>query len=441
MRYLLFVIFFCLHDFPSKSQSADSIISQLKAINQAVVNKSCIGGNRPLVSNRAMNIFLADKTGYLSESSDLSLFTNYVTLNSAEGKLTVNHNFQKAAGIDEPIKRLLSVGVSAKFANGFAAGFLDGKFENELGLTLNYKCLGAVKTHCGNQTLYLQQKQSMNALRAAIVYSLEIEIMEKEADFKKAIAHVDSDDIPGQNPDSAKAVMMENFYQQLAAEYVEKFAMLQAETLTETNNFKRISTSWTSFTAYVPLAFPAYTTAKSFTKPFSEKHPYPLALLLSHTRLWESAKAGRLFFTLGGSLVFNNSKLSYGLQKINLNDYKNLGGTDTIRLATVKNDRVYIGEYKAFLSAAFNARVVYFPASSHVGISFLLEQNTGGYKLLNGRLGIPIVLINSKKTPAVNMEFQVLFFDMNKKIAVDRKKENRTAIGVNIGIPLSRLMY
>jgi len=441
MQYLLFVIFFCLRAFSLKSQSTDSLIAQLKSINQAVVNRSCIRDNLPVISNRAMNIFLADKTGYVAGSTDLSLFTNYVTLNSTEGKLTINHNFQKATGIDEPIKKLLSVGVNVNFANGFATRFLDDKFENELGLTLNYKWLGAVKTHCDNQTDQLRKKQSMNALRAAILNSLEIEIRQQESDFKRALDNVDSTIVPGQNVDTAKALMLENFYQHVAEEYAEKFAMLQAETLTQTNNFKRITTSWTSATVYVPLSFPAYTTAPSFTVPFTEKHPYPLALMLSHTRLWESAKAGRLFFTLGGTLLFNNSKLSYGLEKISVNDYKNLGGTDTIRLATIKNDRVYIGEYKTFLDARFDARVVYFPASSHIGISFLLEQNTGGYKLLNGRLGIPVVLINSKKTPAVNIEFQVLFFDINKKIAVDKKQGNKTAIGVNVGIPFSRLMY
>lgn len=441
MRYLLFSIFFFLHASSLKSQSADSIIIQLKSVNQAVVNKSCTRGNLPVISNRAMNVFLADKTGYVGENSDLSLFTNYVTLNSTEGKLTINHNFQKATGIDEPIKKLLSVGISTNFANGFAASFLDDKFENELGLTINYKWLGAVKTHCGNQTDHLQKKQSMNALRAAIVYSLEIEMDQKEADFKRAVDSIDSTTIPGQKPATAKALVLKNFYQHLAVEYVEKFAMLQAEILTQTNNFKRITTSWTSATAYVPMVFPAYTTAQSFTTSLREKHPYPLALMLSHTRLWESAKSGRLFFTLGGTLLFNNSKLSYGLEKISINQYKNLGGTDTLRLATVKNDRVYIGDYKTSLDASFDVRIVYFPASSHIGISFLLEQNTGGYKLLNGRLGIPVVLSNPRKMPAVNIEFQVVFFDMNQKIAVDKKLGNKTAIGVNVGIPFSRLMY
>jgi hypothetical protein len=441
MRYFQFFLFFHLFSFSLQSQSADSIIARLKYINRAVVSKSCSGGTLPVISNRAMNIFLADKTGYLSESTDLSLFTNYVTLNSIEGKLTINHNFQQAAGIDDPIKKLFSVGVSANIANSFASGFLDKKFENELGLTLNYKWLSKVKTHCNDRPADILKKRSMDALRAAIFYSLQIEIKEKEAAFKIAINRIDNPDVPGQNLDTATALVFKNFDENLEAEYAEKFARLQAEALTQTNNFRLITTGWTSLTAYVPLAFPTYSVAPSFVFPFSEKHPYALEIMLSHTRIWESAKAGRLFFTLGSNLLFNNSKLSYGLDKITIGDYKNMGGTDTIHLAGLNNRLAYIGNYKTFITPSLNARVAYFPPSSHVGVSFLLEKNFGQFNLLNGRLGIPIVLINSKKTPAANIEFQVLFFDLSKKISADKKYNNKTAIGVNIGIPFSRLMF
>jgi hypothetical protein len=229
MRYFQFFLFFHLFSFSLQSQSADSIIARLKYINRAVVSKSCSGGSLPVISNRAMNIFLADKTGYLSESTDLSLFTNYVTLNSVEGKLTINHNFQQASGIDDPIKKLFSVGVSANIANSFASGFLDKKFENELGLALNYKWLGKVKTHCNDRPADILKKRSMDALRAAIFYSLQIEIKEKEAAFKIAINRIDNPDVPGQNLDTATALVFKNFDENLEAEYAEKFARLQAE--------------------------------------------------------------------------------------------------------------------------------------------------------------------------------------------------------------------
>lgn len=444
MRHLFFIAFFYFCIPFLKAQSGDSIIARLKFINKQVTNKPCNSANAAAISNRAMNVFLADKTGYLSESSDLSFYTNYVSLNTSEGKFTIYHNFQKEKGIDEPIQKLLSVGVSVNIANGFAATFLDKQFENELGATVNYKWIGKVKTHFANCTQNQNrnnQKQSMDALRAAIVHSLEIEINKRETDFKIAINIIDTTDVPGQNIQTAKALMLQNFYEDLKMDCEEKSATQQAAVLATTQNFKLITTFWTSLTAYIPFAFPKYTVAQSLTTALQQKHSYPLELMLSHTRFWESSKAGRIFFTLSGNVLFNNSKLSYALNKVTLAEYKNLGGTDTIHLANLKNDRAYIGSYETFVTPSLKARIVYFPTGSHVGISFLAEQNFGSYNVLNGRLGIPIVLINSKKIPAVNFEIYVLFFDMNNKIKQAEKFGNKTSVGLGVGIPFSRLMY
>ncbi|GAC1428074.1 MAG: hypothetical protein NVSMB7_04990 [Chitinophagaceae bacterium] len=62
--------------------------------------------------------------------------------------------------------------------------------------------------------------------------------------------------------------------------------------------------------------------------------------------MWESATTGRLFFTLNGTLLFNNSKLSYELNKRNFSEYKSLGGTDTLHTADPGNNKLYIGPFK-----------------------------------------------------------------------------------------------
>jgi hypothetical protein len=440
MRHLLLIVFVYFISVSLKAQTGEDIIATLLSINKSVNSKLSATDSAAAISNRAMNIFLADKTGYLSASTDLSFYTNYLTFNTSEGKFTVNHNFQKVPGTDDPIKTLFSVGFDMTIANSYAKSFLDKRFENELGVSVNYKWLGKIKTHFaagGSVQSISSQKQAIDALRAVMLQSLEAEIKKKETDFKMALNAVDSTDLPGQNISNAKALMRQNFYDDLKAEYEEKFATCQAALLTKTTNFKLISTSWTSFTAYIPLLFPKYMVAASFVTPFDDKHPYPLNVLLSHTRMWESAKAGRLFFTLSGNLLFNNSKLSYGLSKLNFSEYKSLGGTDNIQASDPGNNKLYIGLYKTFVTTSITARLVYFPTGSHVGISFLAEQNFGQYKFLNARLAIPIILINSKKTPAVNIECYVLFIDLaNKMSGIDK-----TLAGLSIGIPFSRLMY
>ncbi len=124
----------CIH-----AQNAAVIIQELKSINKNISDKTCNQPTAAAISNRAMNIFMADKMGYLSHSNDLSYFTNYVTLNSLEGKFTVTHNFQQASGMDEPLKKIFNVGVNINIANSFAQSFLNNRYKNELGITLNFK--------------------------------------------------------------------------------------------------------------------------------------------------------------------------------------------------------------------------------------------------------------------------------------------------------------
>ncbi|HMG15538.1 MAG TPA: hypothetical protein VK590_08835 [Saprospiraceae bacterium] len=419
------------------AQNGESIIAILKSINLEINNDNCNSKNAAAISNRALNVFLADKTGYLSEYGDLSFYTNYLTLNTLEGKLTINHNFKKASGKDDPIRKLFSVGVNMNIANGFSRSFSDNKIENELGITLNYKWIGKVRTRFSN----CDQKLIMDALRSGIVHALEIEIKARELDFKKGTEKIDTIEIPGQKLNSAKEIIIKDFYKNLEEEFAEKYAKLQAEKLTDTRNFKLITSNWTSFNIYIPMAFPKYNTAESLSSTISIKHPYPMNVSLNHTRYWECNTIGRLFFTLGANAYFNNSKLSYQLNKLTPNDYLNQGGSDTLHLASFKNDYLYLGDYNTFITTSIKARLFYFPPDSHVGISLTLEKYFGKYIPLIGKLGIPIVLINSKKLPAANFEIDVQFFDMTNKIDPSNKSGNKVFVGLEVGVPFSRLMY
>lgn len=424
MRQLILVFYFSAVLLYANAQSSKEIIAELESIHQAL--RADTGA---AVTHRAMNIFLADKTGYLGGSRDLSFFTNYVTFNSAEARLTVNHNFQQpAAGNDAPIKRLLSIGFDMALASSYTKSFLDKRFESGLGITVNYKWLGKVKTGFTNSA---GQKQAMDALRGLVLETIAAGMVQKENSFREALQKLDSTGA------AAKKVVTENFYADLKQAGEEQFAEAQAALLTRTMHFKYIRTCWTSFTAYIPLFFPSYKTAGSFSAPFISRHPYPLALALGHTRLWESARMGRLFFTLEATLLLNNAKLSYGLSKMNFSEYKSLGGTGLAADADPGNNKLYIGPYKKFVTPSISSRWVCFPGTSHVGISALLEKSFGEYDPLSCRLGIPIVLINSKKTPAVNIECYVLLPDLLNTTPAT----GNTLVGVSIGVPFSRLMY
>ncbi len=447
----ILVVFFIMFGYGSIAQSGQSLVETLTSINKKVAALPCRSSQAQLISNRGMNIFLADKTGYLSSFGDLSYYTNYVTLNSSNGLLTINHNFQEAKGTDEPLKALFSVGVKANVADGFNASWLEKRLKNSLGVTLTQTWLGKVKTRiqgcdvpvATTENIHFagNQKQAMDAMRLSIVKQLEAEINDKITTFEAAIESIDSiEEIPGQSH-AARNLVRRDFYAELYEDYQERFAQLQAEILTRTGYYKVIRTQWTSLSAYIPLAFAKYQVAANLSTPIQQKHPYPLQLSLSHTRFWQSSKAGRIFVTVLGNLHFNNSVNAWLTDDITIGRYKQLGGTDTIRLANLHQPDIQIGAYKTFITPNVQGRLVYFPGASHVGISLFAEKNFGDYHLVNGRIGIPVVLINRKKVPALNIEFQVQFFDLTNVINEKDKHGNKKTVGVNIGFPLSRLMY
>jgi hypothetical protein len=444
MRYLFSILVFFISASLIKAQNGDSIISHLQSINNTITDIPCGSADAAAISNRAMNIFLSDKTGYLSAQSDLSYFTNYVTFNTTESRLTVNHNFQEATGADDPIKKLFSIGLSINIPNNYASAFLDYRHETGLGIIAGYKWLGKVKTRfadCSVNQNKATQKEKMDALRTGIVKDLATEIKNKEADLRISLKAIDSESVQGLNSDSVKSIIEQNFYEELNESIDGIFATLQAETLTKTMNFKLISTHWTSIHCYVPVVFSKYVVAPSQTDAFQKEKSYPFELMLNHTRLWESSRTGRWFATFGGGILFNNSKLSYSLDKINYADYQIMGGTDTQHDEELKNDKAYLGDYKNYVTPSLQCRMVYFPVEYHLGISILVQQNFGSYNFLNTRIGIPVILINSKKTPAVSFEFYVSLTDLTNKADLAKNPVNKSMVGMSMGIPLSRLMY
>ncbi len=444
MRYLFSILFFLFSPSLIKAQNCDSIISRLKSINQAITYKSCNSDDAAVISNRAMNIFLSDKTGYVNAKSDLSLFTNYVTFNTSESRLTVNHNFQKATGADDPIKKLFSIGLSINIPNKYASAFFDYRHETGLGLIAGYKWLGKVKTRfsdCNVNQNKASQKDKMDALRTGIVKAVAAEINDKETEFKTSLNEIPEKTAQDLSSDTVKAIIQRNFYEELNESGEEKFATLQAGTLTKTMNFKLITTHWTAIQCYIPVVFSTYTVAPSLTEDFQHEKSYPLELTLNQTRLWESSTKGRFFATFGGGIQLNNSKFSYGLDKINYADYKIMGGTDTQHDEELKNDKAYLGDYDNFITPSLQCRLVYFPVEYHLGISILVQQNFGSYNFLNTRIGIPVVLINSKKTPAVTFEFYVSLTDLTNKADPTKELVTKAMAGLSLGIPLSRLMY
>jgi hypothetical protein len=447
MRYL-FLIALIYSTSTLKAQPAD-IISELKSINSAVANTACNTGEGKLISNRALNLFIGYKVGtYLSNEHDFSFYKNNIIINSFDGTVAVNHNLFEAKGKDEPVKSVLFFGVKANVGNVFVKTVLNKKISNEFGINIKQTWIGNSKTffnkcipsNVNSSADVVNPKQYMDAERATILHILADEIIKRNAEFEKAVNAIDTLN-EAKGLAAVKSTIRKKFYNDLKDEYARKFADLQAATLEDTKSYNLVTTSWTSFDAYIPLATEKFTVSETIGSSLQQKHPYTFAATLSHTRFWESRNIGRFMLTLSASLKGDNSKKSYAINKVSFADYKSLGGTDTLHFAQLKDDEVYIGAYKDFITPALSARLIYFPPDYHFGLSFLIEQSFGTYNLLNGTLGIPIVLIDKKRLPSVALEFQFRFYDMGNKIMPNYNYLQSNSVGLTVGIPLSKIIY
>jgi hypothetical protein len=277
----------------------------------------------------------------------------------------------------------------------------------------------------GSASASTGQVQTMDALRAGILHSLQQEIVQKRAAFEASLLSWDSArDAPGQTLAAAQQTARAKFEADLAAEYTFKYAHLQAETLARTFNYGIMSFNWTSFSLYVPLVTENFKSAPTLSDAPANRHAYPLHAHLRHTRLWEGSHFGRLFVTAAGDLSLNNSRDAFGWDSSVL-----VGGHG------------YIGDYRNFLTPAVKLQVVYLPTDSHIGVSGYLQQYFGTFDVLNAVIGVPIVLINKQAEPAINFEFQVRFFDISNRLTHRAGMPGRTSIGLTVGVPFSKIAF
>jgi hypothetical protein len=422
----------CLYPAMVFAQSPSQITQELGSINSKLTAMPYSSGKSMLISNRAMNIFLSNKvSSYLSADEDLSLYKNYVTLNTAEGKLTIDHNFHQPVDSDDYVRSFTIVGAQVNVANTYAARFSNKYFDNQLGVRIKQTWMGKPVTFLNKNG---SQKQFMDANRALILHSLEAEINKKATDFEQSLNSIKQTDIPGQNITTANKALKRSFYSNLRAEYLQKFAEAQSDLLIRSGSYKSVSDSWTSISAYLPVIRQQYKVSTG--AQVSNRYSYPFEVSLTHTRFWESFKAGRIFFTLNAKAKLNNTIQNDLLYPANM-----IGEVDGENNTVINNGNVWVGDFKNFITPVAACKLVYIPPNSHVGASFRIEQNIGRYHALNAMVGIPIVLIDKNGVPAITFECQLLYADWNNSIKANRLPGNKTAVGVTVGIPFSKIVY
>jgi hypothetical protein len=418
-----------------QAQTPQNIIAELADLNNHILQTSCKEGKGPLISNRAMNLYLANKIGYfLSSYNDLSFYKNYVTYHSDDGTFSLNHNLFQAKKIDEPVRSFFVVGARASIKN-----------TNEIGATAQHTWIGKTKTYFSKCELpdgsTENHKYRMDALRASILYALELEFNSEVAAFNKSLSLLRATDLPGQNLDTAKIMLTEKFYRDLSVTYAFKFADLQEVAFDHGMNYNTLTSNWTTLSAYVPFVTKRYIAASSPTEKLAPVTSYPWEAGISHSRLWESRKVGRFVLTVFTGIAQNNAVQAKMLSQKTAAEYLAGGGKDSAGAARMVNEKLYYGGFKNFITLLSSARLVYFPPSSHVGVSLVLEKYNGDYDPLNFILGIPITLVDKKGIPAADFQFQLKFTDLNNTLSPTNRLDRKLSVNLTASVPFSKIIY
>ena len=177
--WFLSISFFVFSFTASAQSKADSIYIIFKNANNAIEKLKC--AEYQPISYRAMNLFLADRVGYyLAESENLSYTKNNLTLNTANGIMSMTHSFFEPSGNDLPITNFTALGLKTNVFNAYQASNSKATYKNELGLTLKKYWISKPKTITENCI----EKEISDASRAVILENIRKEIFDKSLEFE-----------------------------------------------------------------------------------------------------------------------------------------------------------------------------------------------------------------------------------------------------------------
>ncbi len=425
-----FLILYFLIPIKLISQSADSIINNFKEVNAIIKNIDCTDGQ--LISNRAMNLFMADRVGYyLANHENLTFCKNNVTLNTGTGIFSMTHSFFEPTGADLPLKSFNALGLKANIFDAYKATKNKTTFNNELGITYKQFWLSKPKTILNN----CDEKTASNSSSELIFNELKNEITLKSTNFEMELLGISNLN------EKIKKELKRGFYASLNEEYSRKFATAQFRDLFENMRFKKTSMNWTNLSVFVPVIRQRYIVASDLNSNFNVKKSYPAALSINHTRFSEWKNATKVYVNLRAGLLSNNSINTTILENYTLETYRGLGGKNVSYFLDKQLDRASIGDFRNFLTPNLSAQIVYFPPQNHFGISAKLEQNFGKFKALNGTLGIPVVLIDKQSYALSNFEIQIHFFDLSNSLNYSKKLNDNISIGLTWGQAIGRNVY
>ena len=393
-----------------------------------------------LVNPKVLNAFFGKQVSqYLSKSGDLSLNSAYSTIDNSDGRLLIGYTRANSNRTDKKITWVLNAGVKADIKSGFATIVNSkGSFQNNIGASLKFTYIGKGIIY-RNPRAEAQEKRrekfesettKLDTLRAKLHASLKFELNEEIRMNESRLSSY------GEKPMLDVAAERQKYINALYKTYLIKLANDEAELLVKQQLYKASRTWWFSLEGYIPFTKSQYQFTPDFASPFAKENYLPFEGRASLSYLWTTPGFGKkhkqmsilLQPYLAGNL--NDVVKTEEVKSRSFEQYINQGGMDTVSLARIKSEDVYVGEFRSFPTFRAGAELTWF-VLPFIGVSGGIEQYFGddSFEGVNWKLGIPVSLKDKDKKPKVNFELQW------------KETQGAHLVGINVGIPLTKPVY
>lgn len=407
-----------------------------------------------LMSYPALNVLMAKKVNtYLTGSSDLSLNKSYFIIDPTDGRLFLGYNISKAPSkTNTRTKWVLTTGVKSNIADAFSTIYAGDKKKaaSDMGLSLKLTRLGRGVIFYANdkqvqrnnlkifglednEESEYSQKEVASYYRAQFKNELETSMKLDSVSFENTIQNVGTS--------AYRALKRQTFYEERNKYYRTQFITMEADNIDNEAIYNSFWNNWISLDVYIPFTKQEFDVANDFYSSVTTKSLYNFEGTLLWSHIYENAKT-RWFGSIGlGATVFNSINTSM-IDKYSIGNYKKLGGTDTLNLAQLETNDIYIGAYSDYLTPFFRAQIVsLFLAKRQIGLSFMAEKYINSYNPLNLKLGIPFSLTGKDDETKVDFELQFRWNDVDNNLYPEKSRLEKFVFGLSIGVPLTSKIY
>lgn len=379
--------------------------------------------NNKYVPFPSLNVFFNNQVNrYLSSSGEVSLSRVYGVLSNEDKRLQLGVNLNIGQKKFKYLRSILGVGLNLDTKDGFGniIGIEKGTnvFSDNIGLDIKWTWLKA-GTITPDKPKESKNYEALQSYRSDYFKYLEKEIIDK-AEIK-VVGHKGSND-------SLLADQLDELYK----EYKLALSKKEAGLLVEKNLIRNSNKSWLSVSGYVPLTPSKYVLAPSIGSAFllDTVGYFPAKAEISLNHLWVHGKTSVHVRTHFG-INYNNSVKTKKITKYSFNQYRNQGGNDTLNLAEIDENDVYVGSFNQFVTFNYGAELTIFPHQKYVGISASIERYFGApaFSGWNFAFGVPISVNDKDGKQKINFEPQY------------RRVLSKDFIGISIGLPFGSIIH